>query len=114
MLDNLFQQYLELLQDILNHRYPLLSEKIIENIEKEYSVLINSEKTKSVMPSNPNQKMHAVTPIVVIALNRSIKAIEKKKVTKKLISDVMNEVFVQFVGPLAEMQRKGLEIVEDK
>lgn len=114
LLDNLFYQYLELIKKLLEAKYPSTFETLSADIEGAYLTLVVSTKTKQVMPSNPNQKMHVVTPLVVIALKHSLYENKVEGASKELVSKIMNEVFVEFVGYLADMQRRGLENVEDK
>jgi len=115
ILENLFNQYLSILKDILR---PLYNEKLTQDVsismEREFKSLITSEATKNVIPKDPNQKMHVVTPLFMIVLYRALKNESTFKVSLDLIKKLMMRTFREFVGPLAEMQKNRLKNAEDK
>lgn len=115
ILETLFQQYLYIAKDVLNKKYSEnhISE-ILSSIEKEYHAIINSPPTQRVTPKEINQRMHVVTPCFVIALSRALKGIPSLLITIDQVKDILMEIFRDFVGPLAEMQKDGLKNTSDK
>ena len=76
ILENLFQQYKYIAELILNKEFEADNAKdLIDFIDKEYHKLVYSDETKSVTPSDINQKMHIVTPCFFIALYRALNEI---------------------------------------
>ena len=114
MLENLFQQYLYIAKDVLKEKY---SEKylkgIILSLEEEFNALINSTSTQKIMPKDINQKMHVVTPCFVIALYRALKKESSISISIDQVKDIMMDIFYNFVGPLADMQKNGLKNTTD-
>lgn len=115
MLENLFQQYLYIAKDILREKYDETHLKgILLSIEEEYNAIINSSSTQKVMPKDINQKMHVVTPCFVIALYRALKKESSISISIDQVKDILMDIFRDFVGPLAEMQKDGLKNATDK
>ena len=115
VLASLYQQYLELAKEVLKERYEgELYKQLIIQIETEYKPLIKSSFTQDVMPREINQKMHVVTPLFIIALYRALKAVISSKTSHNQVKDIMMELFREFVGPLAEMQRNRLKNAPNK
>ncbi len=115
VLKSLFDQYLSILKEILAQLY---DEKLTQNIvffmEREFGSLINSEETKNVSPRDINQKIHLVTPCFIIALYRALMNESSVEVSLDLIKKLMMRTFYEFVGPLAEMQKKRIKNSDDK
>lgn len=115
VLENLFQQYIYIATDVLNERYGTnRSKQIILSLEEEYKSIINMTSTLNVTPKDINQKMHIVTPCFVIALHRALKKDFSLSISKEQLKDIMMEIFREFVGPLAEMQKNGLQKSNNK
>jgi len=115
ILENLFQQYLYIAKDVLKEKYDVNHhEGILLSIEKEYNAIINSTSTQKVMPKDINQKMHVVTPCFVIALGRALMKDASLSITIDQVKDIMMEIFRDFVGPLAEMQKNSIKNSADK
>ena len=83
-------------------------------MEKEFKILKNSELTKNLTPKDINQKIHILTPCFMIALYRVLKEIPSIEVSLKLIKNLMMDIFQEFVGPLAEMQKTRLKHANDR
>ncbi|MHA2007751.1 MAG: L-2-amino-thiazoline-4-carboxylic acid hydrolase [Promethearchaeota archaeon] len=115
ILENLFQQYLYIAKDVLKK---IDDEKevdgILLTIEDEYHGIIKSTSTMKVMPKDINQKIHVVTPCFVIALSRALKKESSLWISIDRVKDIMMQIFRDFVGPLAEMQKDGLQNSADK
>ena len=115
ILENLFQQYLYIATDVLKKKYgENLSKQIILSIEQEYRSIFNSISTQKVIPKEINQKMHVVTPCFVIAIYRALKKESTFSTSIEQVKNIMMEIFQDFVGPLAEMQKNGLQNSDNK
>ena len=115
ILENLFQQYLYIATDVLKKKYgENLSKLIILSIAQEYRSIFNSISTQKVTPNKINQKMHVVTPCFVIAIDRALKKESTFSTSMEQVKDIMMEIFQDFVGPLAEMQKNGLRNSDNK
>ena len=115
ILENLFHQYLYITKDVLKKRYGENSCKgVILSLEEEYLAIFNSNSTQKVIPKDINQKMHVVTPCFVIALYRTLKKDDSISISLENVKDIMMEIFHEFVGPLAEMQKNRLKNSTDK
>ena len=115
MLENLFQQYLYIAKNVLKTKYDESHlSKILSSLEGEFKVIINSPSTQKVTPKDINQKMHIVTPCFVIALYRALKKNLTHPISFNEMKDMMIDIFRDFVGPLAEMQKNGLKNSSDK
>ena len=58
--------------------------------------------------------MHVVTPCFVIAISRALKKESTFSTSMEQVRDIMMEIFQEFVGPLAEMQKNGLRNSDNK
>ena len=58
--------------------------------------------------------MHVVTPCFVIALGRALMKDASLSITIDQVKDIMMEIFRDFVGPLAEMQKNSIKNSADK
>lgn len=115
ILESLFQQYLYIAKDVIKEEYGGKHlEEILISIQEEYNAIINSAATKNITPKDINQKMHVVTPCLVIALFRALKKLSFLSVSINQVKDIMLNIFRGFVGPLAEMQKDGLKNSGDK
>lgn len=115
ILENLFQQYLYIATDVLKKKYgENLSKQIILSIEQEYRSIFNSISTQKVIPKEINQKMHVVTSCFVIAIYRALKKESTFSTSIEQVKNIMMEIFQDFVGPLAEMQKNGLQNSDNK
>ena len=115
VLKSLFEQYLSILKKILTQLYDeKLTQSIAFFMEREFGSLINSEETKNVSPRDINQKIHLVTPCFIIALYRALMNESSVEVSLDLIKKLMMRTFYEFVGPLAEMQKKRIKNSDDK
>jgi hypothetical protein len=115
ILENLFQQYLYIATEILKEKYgENLSKRFILSLEEEYRSIFNSTSTQNVIPNDINQKMHVVTPCFVIALDRALKKDPSISTSTEQVKDIMIRIFQDFVGPLAEMQKNGLQNSDNK
>ena len=115
VLESLYQQYLLLTKVVLKKRYEEnLYSQLLSQIEIEYKPLIKSSSTQHVMPREINQKMHVVTPLFVIALYRALKAVISPIISLNQVKEIMMELFREFVGPLADMQKNRLKNATNK
>ena len=115
ILENLFQQYLYIASGVIKAEYGEDHlEEILLSIKEEYNDIINSTDTQKVIPKDINQKMHIVTPCFVIALYRALKKQSFLSISIGQVKEIMMKIFLDFVGPLAEMQKDGLKNSSDK
>ena len=115
VLENLFQRYLYIANDVLKEKYgESLSNQIILSLEENFRLIINSTYTQNVIPKDINQKMHVATPCFVIALYRALKKESSLSTSIEQVKNIMIDIFRDFVGPLAEMQKNGLQNSKNK
>jgi len=114
-LENLFQQYLYVSKNVLSEIFSdLLLERIILSIIEEFDIVLNSPLTKEVTPKEINQHMHLVTACFIIALHRALKIEISPDVSIDDIKEISIKIFQELVGPLADMQKNELNMVENK
>ncbi len=114
-LENLFQQYLYVSKNVLSEIFSdLLLERIILSIIEEFDIVLNSPLTKEVEPKDINQQIHVVTACFIIALSRALKIEISPDVSIEEIKEISMKIFRELVGPLADMQKNELSMVEDR
>ncbi|MFX1427702.1 MAG: L-2-amino-thiazoline-4-carboxylic acid hydrolase [Promethearchaeota archaeon] len=115
ILENLFQQYLLILENVLREIFSdVLIERIITSLIEKYESILKSSTTREVILQDINQETHVVTSCFIIALYRTL----KEKISNNIPIDEMLElsmrIFQKLVGPLADMQKEELKRADDK
>jgi hypothetical protein len=113
--ENLFNQCLFISKNFLEEIFSdVMLERIILHLVEEYDKIINSPATKDVIPEEINQQIHIVTPCFIIALYHALKEELSPDISIDDMLEISMKIFRELVGPLADMQKRDLKIVEDK